>query len=58
MTNPATFNLIVIIGGSAPQQRGEFQHAVFLSGNGPLVDVLREALSRDELAQAQYGQTL
>lgn len=23
-------------------------HAVFLSGNGPLVDVLREALSRDE----------
>lgn len=24
------------------------EHAVFLSGNGPLVDVLREALSRDE----------
>ena len=24
-------------------------HAVFLSGNGPLVDVLREALTRDEL---------
>lgn len=26
----------------------EDEHAVFLSGNGPLVDVLREALSRDE----------
>lgn len=26
------------------------EHAVFLSGNGPLVDVLREALVRDEVA--------
>jgi Uncharacterized conserved protein (DUF2075) len=26
-------------------------HAVFLSGNGPLVDVLREALTRDELTR-------
>lgn len=26
-------------------------HAVFLSGNGPLVDVLREALARDEIAR-------
>ena len=26
-------------------------HAVFLSGNGPLVEVLREALTRDELAR-------
>lgn len=25
------------------------QHAVFLSGNGPLVDVLREALARDQV---------
>ena len=25
----------------------EDEHAVFLSGNGPLVDVLREALARD-----------
>ncbi|MDA9407939.1 DUF2075 domain-containing protein [Bradyrhizobium sp. CCBAU 45384] len=31
----------------------EEEHAVFLSGNGPLVDVLREALARDELAQAK-----
>ena len=28
-------------------------HAVYLSGNGPLVDVLREALSRDELARCK-----
>ncbi|MDD1522235.1 MULTISPECIES: DUF2075 domain-containing protein [Bradyrhizobium] len=27
------------------------EHAVFLSGNGPLVEVLREALARDEHAQ-------
>lgn len=27
----------------------EGEHAVFLSGNGPLVDVLREALTRDEV---------
>jgi len=26
------------------------EHAVFLSGNGPLVDVLREALARDKVA--------
>ncbi|HEX6173648.1 MAG TPA: DUF2075 domain-containing protein, partial [Candidatus Binatia bacterium] len=31
-------------------------HAVFLSGNGPLVAVLREALTRDEVArQKSYG---
>lgn len=29
----------------------EDEHAVFLSGNGPLVDVLREALARDEVAR-------
>jgi hypothetical protein len=27
------------------------EHAVFLSGNGPLVDVLREALARDKVAR-------
>lgn len=31
----------------------EEEHAVFLSGNGPLVDVLREALARDECARAK-----
>jgi hypothetical protein len=30
-------------------QAHEDEHAVFLSGNGPLVDVLREALTRDEV---------
>ena len=31
------------------------EHAVFLSGNGPLVDVLREALARDEKKRADEG---
>ncbi|QOY53800.1 DUF2075 domain-containing protein [Candidatus Sulfurimonas marisnigri] len=31
----------------------EGEHAVFLSGNGPLVDVLREALTRDEVNNAK-----
>jgi len=31
----------------------EDEHAVFLSGNGPLVDVLREALTQDALEQAR-----
>lgn len=31
----------------------ENEHAVFLSGNGPLVDVLREALTRDEVAMSK-----
>jgi hypothetical protein len=37
----------------ATQRRDETKptHAVFLSGNGPLVAVLREALTRDELAR-------
>jgi DUF2075 family protein len=29
------------------------EHAVFLSGNGPLVEVLREALTRDEVKSAK-----
>lgn len=37
----------------------EATHAVFLSGNGPLVAVLREALTRDELArQRQAGRAV
>lgn len=36
----------------------ENEHAVFLSGNGPLVDVLREALARDSVQYAkETGQT-
>lgn len=33
------------------------EHAVFLSGNGPLVDVLREALARDEHEQSKLTET-
>jgi hypothetical protein len=33
------------------RRKEEATHAVFLSGNGPLVAVLREALTRDELAR-------
>ncbi|MDO6522911.1 DUF2075 domain-containing protein [Shimia thalassica] len=32
-------------------ERHEDEHAVFLSGNGPLVDVLREALARDQVSR-------
>jgi hypothetical protein len=35
---------------------GSPTHAVFLSGNGPLVKVLREALTRDELARLRRRQ--
>jgi hypothetical protein len=31
------------------------EHAVFLSGNGPLVDVLREALARDQAARERIS---
>lgn len=33
------------------QKVDENEHAVFLSGNGPLVDVLQEALARDDVAR-------
>lgn len=31
------------------------EHAVFLSGNGPLVDVMREALARDQASREQVS---
>lgn len=34
----------------------EGEHAVFLSGNGPLVEVLQEALARNEVAESKRGQ--
>jgi hypothetical protein len=34
-------------------RRHEEEHAVFLSGNGPLVTVLREALARDDVSRAR-----
>ncbi|WOC53000.1 hypothetical protein BPO_2353 [Bergeyella porcorum] len=33
----------------------ELEHSVFLSGNGPLVDVLREALARDSVETAKQN---
>lgn len=38
---------------STRKLEGTEEHAVFLSGNGPLVAVLREALARDKVANAQ-----
>ena len=35
------------------KKANEEEHAVFLSGNGPLVDVLREALTRDSVLTAK-----
>jgi DUF2075 family protein len=35
------------------QKADESEHSVFLSGNGPLVDVLREALTRDSISTAK-----
>lgn len=34
----------------------EDEHAVFLSGNGPLVAVLREALARDEVSRSKLSE--
>jgi hypothetical protein len=43
---------------TARQRSHRDEHAVFLSGNGPLVDVLREALAIDAVAKAkEAGQT-
>ena len=38
---------------TARQRAHRDEHAVFLSGNGPLVEVLREALAADAVLQAQ-----
>jgi hypothetical protein len=38
---------------TARQRAHNDEHAVFLSGNGPLVEVLREALALDAVAQAR-----
>lgn len=52
-----------LVGLNVATKRGnpnEPTHAVFLSGNGPLVAVLREALTRDEVARVRLreGRTL
>ena len=41
------------IGPPARQRAHRDEHAVFLSGNGPLVEVLREALAVDAVLQAK-----
>lgn len=38
-------------------ERHKDEHAVFLSGNGPLVDVLKEALARDKVAREGVKKT-
>lgn len=41
------------------REKAESAHAVFLSGNGPLVAVLREALTRDEVVRRKaQGETV
>ncbi len=44
-----------LVGLNVATQRRDIgsTHAVYLSGNGPLVDVLREALTRDEFARSK-----
>ena len=42
---------------TARQRAHRDEHAVFLSGNGPLVDVLREALALDAVARAREDST-
>lgn len=37
------------------QHAHESEHAVFLSGNGPLVEVLREALARDDVYKSKLS---
>ncbi len=47
-----------LVGLNVATQRRDAEgptHAVFLSGNGPLVAVLREALTRDEFARERSG---
>lgn len=39
------------------QKVDENEHAVFLSGNGPLVDVLQEAIARDDVERNRVAKT-
>ncbi|WP_333600205.1 DUF2075 domain-containing protein [Flavobacterium sp.] len=48
-----------LAGLNIANQRSNYEkeeHAVFLSGNGPLVDVLREALARDKVKTAKENE--
>jgi hypothetical protein len=48
---PGAGKTLVGLNLAAAHRRTDETHAVFLSGNGPLVAVLREALMRDEVAR-------
>jgi len=48
---PGAGKTLVGLNVATRRRRAGATHAVYLSGNGPLVDVLREALTRDELAR-------
>jgi hypothetical protein len=48
---PGSGKTLVGLNLATRREKDEPTHAVFLSGNGPLVAVLREALTRDEVAR-------
>ena len=48
---PGAGKTLVGLNLATRREEDEPTHAVFLSGNGPLVAVLREALTRDEVAR-------
>jgi hypothetical protein len=48
---PGAGKTLVGLNLATRREQNEPTHAVFLSGNGPLVAVLREALTRDEVAR-------
>lgn len=48
---PGAGKTLVGLNLATRREEAEPTHAVFLSGNGPLVTVLREALTRDEVAR-------
>jgi hypothetical protein len=48
---PGAGKTLVGLNLATRREENEPTHAVFLSGNGPLVAVLREALTRDEVAR-------
>ncbi|MEQ9530266.1 MAG: DUF2075 domain-containing protein [Parvibaculaceae bacterium] len=52
---PGSGKTLVGLNISANRNPNSEEHAVFLSGNGPLVTVLQEALARDEVEQAKFS---
>lgn len=56
---PGAGKTLVGLNLATRREQDEPTHAVFLSGNGPLVAVLREALTRDEVARRrQQGEKI